>query len=78
MHIIIKDSEKLTISDKIRSIMQYRGLTIKEVAAAMGLSPASLSHKLHLNKFKYSEMEKIAEIAGCEFICKFSFPDFEI
>lgn len=41
----------------------------------MGMSQQSISYRLKTGKFRQDELEKMAEIMGCEYHSVFTFPD---
>ena len=42
------------------------GITVTELGARMGMSQQNISKRLKTGKFAQEELEKMAEIMGCE------------
>lgn len=51
------------------------GITVTELGRQMGMSQSSTSNRLKTGKFKQEELEKMAEIMGCEYHSYFEFPN---
>lgn len=65
----------ITIDEQVRTAMLHAGINITELAARFGTSQPNMSKRLKIGKFKKEELERIAEILGCEYISCFRFPD---
>ena len=51
------------------------GITVTELGRRMGMSQQSISYRLKTGKFRQDELEKMAEIMGCEYHSYFQFPN---
>lgn len=51
------------------------GITVMEMDAKMGMSQQNTSKRLKTGKFTQAELEKMAEIIGCEYHSFFIFPN---
>lgn len=60
---------------KIEAACKIAGMTVTELGAKMGMSQQSISYRLKTGKFKQAELERMAEIMGCEYHSIFIFPD---
>ena len=49
------------------------GITITELGKQMGMSQPNFSSRLKVGKFTQTELEKMAEIMGCEYHSFFQF-----
>lgn len=63
--------EKITISEQIKIISSRAGLSLSDLARAVGDSPQNFTQKLKRNNFRVSELEKIAAACGYAFIYDF-------
>lgn len=54
----------MVLTNKIRGIIVEKGLTIKELAALLGMAPKTLQIKLRKGVFGTDEAEKMIEILG--------------
>lgn len=59
------------IRRRIRAACDLAGITVTELGEKMGLSQPALSQKLNNGRFTKSDLERIAAILGCEYICYF-------
>ncbi len=64
-----------TIKQKIESACAMAGITVTELGGQMGMSQPNFSSRLKVGKFSQTEMEKMAEIMGCEWHSFFQFPN---
>lgn len=56
----------MSASKVIKQIMVERGISVKELAAQLGMkSPQILSNKLYRDTFAYDDYIKIVNILGC-------------
>ena len=51
------------------------GITVTELGRQMGMSQQSISYRLKTGKFRQDELEKMADIMGCEYHSYFQFPN---
>lgn len=56
----------MSISEKIRLLLRRHKMTITELAGRLHLSRQSVTKKLKDNHFTVSELQRIAEVLGCE------------
>ena len=64
--------DKLTIAEKIKIIAARRGMSISDIARALGKSPANMLNQLKRDDFRVSDLEKIAAVLGVQFVCDFT------
>lgn len=50
----------------IKQLLIERDMTVKGLAEAMEIQAQSMSNKLYRDSFSYEEVEKIANILGCD------------
>ncbi|MDO5376768.1 MAG: helix-turn-helix transcriptional regulator [Clostridia bacterium] len=62
-------------AEKIRVLLAYRNMNMREVAKRMHISQQSLSHKMLKNSFKEDELTEIAEICNATFEGVFTLND---
>jgi len=55
--------------------MLHANINITELAKRFGTSQPNMTKRLQVGKFTKEELNKIAEILGCEYISVFKFPD---
>lgn len=67
--------ETIQIKQKIETACKVAGISVTELGARMGMSQQSISNRLKTGKFKQEELEKMAQIMGCEYHSFFKFPD---
>lgn len=65
----------MKLKQKIETACKISGITVTELGARMGMSQQSISNRLKTGKFRQDELEKMAEIMGCEYHSIFIFPD---
>ena len=65
----------MTISDKVRILCIRRGITMRELALRMGMSPQNFSGKLKRESFSYQELDAMARAVDCQFRLEFVLPD---
>ena len=68
----------MTVSDKIRILCIRRGITMRELALRMGMSPQNFSGKLKRESVSYQELEAMAKAADCQFRLEFVLPDGDV
>lgn len=65
----------ISIRHKVLLACEKSGITLTRLAQEMGMSQSSLSKRLKVGKLTQEELEKIAELLGCEYHSYFEFPD---
>lgn len=65
----------MDISMKIKMAETYAQVKEAELARRLGTSSQALGQRVKTGKFTAAELDAIAAALGCEFICKFRFPD---
>ena len=65
----------MTISQKIKMALAYKGMSEAELARSIGTSPSAFNQRMKTGKFSSEEMEKIAEALGAEYYFGFQFSD---
>ena len=65
----------MTISQKIKMALAYKGMSEAELARSIGTSPSAFNQRMKTGKFSSEEMVKIAEALGAEYYFGFQFPD---
>ena len=65
----------ITIKQKIEAACAMAGITVTELGRQMGMSQQNISSRLKVGKFSQDELEKMADIMGCEYHSFFIFPN---
>lgn len=65
----------MTIPQKIKMALAYKGMSEAELARAVGSSPQAFNQRMKTGKFSTEEMEKISEALEAEFYFGFQFKD---
>ena len=65
----------VTVQEQIKTAAIHAGISITELAKRFGISQSGFSQRMKTGKFTREEMERIAEILGCEYISYFQFSD---
>lgn len=65
----------MDISEKIRILAIKSHMSVQQIAELSGQSAANLYNKMGRNNFKISELERVAEAAGCSIEINFVLPD---
>ena len=65
----------MTISQKIKMALAYKGMSEAELARAVGSSPSAFNQRMKTGKFSSEDMEKIATALEAEYYFGFSFKD---
>ena len=65
----------MTIPQKIKMALAYKGMSEAELARAVGSSPQAFNQRMKTGKFSTEEMEKISETLEAEFYFGFAFKD---
>ena len=63
----------MTISQKIKMALAYKGMSEAELARAVGSSPSAFNQRMKTGKFSSEEMEKIADALGATYSYGFKF-----
>ena len=63
--------ERLTESEKIRILAARKNISLSELARRFGVSQSGFMNRLKANNWRVSELQKIGEILGFEFITDF-------
>jgi transcriptional regulator with XRE-family HTH domain len=50
----------------IKHLLIEQNMTVKDLAAKLGIAPQSMSTKLYRDTFSYEEVVKIADILNCD------------
>ena len=56
----------MTISQKIKMALAYKGMSEAELARSVGSSPQAFNQRMKTGKFSSDEMSKIAEALGAK------------
>ena len=70
-----REATEINTKQKIESACAMAGITITELGKQMGMSQPNFSSRLKVGKFTQEELEKMAEIMGCEYHSFFVFPN---
>ncbi len=65
----------MTIPQKIKMALAYKGMSEAELSRAIGTSPSAFNQRMKTGKFSSEDMEKIAEAIGAKFFFGFEFED---
>lgn len=65
----------LTMGEKIKIILNRKGMTLAQLAETLGQSRQNLSNKMGRDNFTEKELYEIASALGVELICEFRLPD---
>ena len=65
----------MTISQKIKMALAYKGMSEAELARSIGTSPSAFNQRMKTGKFSSDEMNKIAQALGADYYFGFQFPD---
>lgn len=65
----------MTISQKIKMALAYKGMSEAELARSIGTSPSAFNQRMKTGKFSSDEMNRIAQALGAEYYFGFQFPD---
>ena len=61
---ILEGGDKMSVSNKIKSLMSIKEIRSIELAGFLGMSPQSLRHKFNRGSFSAEDLIKIADILG--------------
>lgn len=65
----------MDIPTKIKLAEAYAKVSEAELARRIGTSSQAFGQRMKTGKFTSSDLDKIAEALGAEFVCCFKFPD---
>ena len=65
----------MTVPQKIKMALAYKGISESELARALGTSPQAFNQRMKTGKFSSADLDEIASALGAEFYCCFRFPD---
>lgn len=65
----------MTVPQKIKMALAYKGISEAELARAIGTSPSALNQRMKTGKFSSEDMEKIAAAMDAEYFFGFQFKD---
>ena len=65
----------MTVPQKIKMALAYKGISESELARALGTSPQAFNQRMKTGKFSSEDMEKIAEAIGATYFFGFEFED---
>ena len=65
----------MTISQKIKMALGYKGMSEADLARAVGSSPQAFNQRMKTGKVSSEEMDKIAEALEAEYYFGFAFKD---
>lgn len=64
-----------TIEQKINMALAYSGVTKREIATKLGVTPSAFNQRLKTGKFTQTELQFIATILDADYISYFKFRD---
>ena len=64
-----------TIQQKIEAACAYAGITKKDIAKKMGVTPSAFNQRLKTGKFSDDDFKLMSDVMGAEYISFFKFPD---
>jgi transcriptional regulator with XRE-family HTH domain len=65
----------MTIPQKIKMALAFKGMSESELARAIGTSPQAFNQRMKTGKFSTEDMEKIAAAMEAEYFFGFQFKD---
>lgn len=65
----------MTIPQKIKMALAFKGMSESELARAIGTSPQAFNQRMKTGKFSTEDMEKIASAMEAEYFFGFQFKD---
>ncbi len=63
------------VTDKIKRLLERKGLSAAELARRLGVKPQTIHKKLKADNFTTGDLEEIARVLGCEFVGTFIMKD---
>ena len=65
----------MTVPQKIKMALAYKGMKEAELARALETSPSALNQRMKTGKFSSEDLERIADALGAQFYFGFEFED---
>ena len=65
----------MTISQKIKMALAYKGMSEAELARTIGTSPSAFNQRMKTGKFSSEDLEQIATALEAEYFFGFQFKD---
>lgn len=65
----------MSTTDKVKAAADYAGLSVRQIALKMGTSPQNLNQRILRGTLHESDLQRIAQAMGAEYISVFRFPD---
>lgn len=65
----------MTIPQKIKMALAYKGISEAELARLIGTSPSAFNQRMKTGKFSTEDLEKIAAAMDAEYFFGFQFKD---
>ena len=65
----------MSMSKKIRQLLIEKDTNITQLATLLETKPQNLTNKLSRDNFSERELQKIAEVLGCQYEAKFIIKD---
>ena len=65
----------MTIQQKIKMALAYKGISEADLAREIGTSPSAFNQRMKTGKFSTEDMEKIAAAMEAEYFFGFQFKD---
>ena len=65
----------MTIEQKIKMALSYKGISQRELARQMGQTASNLNNKIKRETLTNAELSQIAEVLGGKYVFGFEFPD---
>lgn len=65
----------MTIEEKIRILLAYRGVPQYQLAKLIGTTPSNLNQKIKKDTLTQNDLRKIAEALGCRWEAYFELED---
>ncbi|MBQ9436773.1 MAG: XRE family transcriptional regulator [Lachnospiraceae bacterium] len=65
----------MTVPQKIKMALAYKGMSESELARALGKSPQAFNQRMKTGKFSTEDMERIAAAMEAEYFFGFQFKD---
>ena len=65
----------MTVPQKIKMALAYKGMSEADLARAIGTSPSAFNQRMKTGKLSSEDMEKIAKAIEATYFFGFEFPD---
>jgi len=65
----------MTMEQKIKMALAYKGLSQAALARAIGMTPSNFNQKIKRDTFSKDELERMADALGAVYTASFDFPD---